>query len=200
MIKKKSSFIFVFILLFISLPVLAAVKEPVTKSFDIQGVYGETLSLEVEPIAAQVSTYIAGMPFNILDLQVSPEQSSGGRQIARWNAASNTPFIISVSAEDMFHVDDSNKQIPLTYILTFKYDVSVSERSYPDQVFEITSGSGMREFTLTDNLSSVGDGYIGILNGGIFFRFTDDGWATANLESTPSGEYKANVTISLKGM
>lgn len=198
MIKKTLLAISTFILLPIT---LFAVKDPTTKSFDIQGVYGTTLSLSVDPISAQVSSYIAGMPFNILDAQVNPEQVSGGRQIARWSAASNTLFTIKVLAEHMYHVDDEgSKEHPLEYVLTIKYDVSVSDQVYEDQVFSVMSGTGEHEFNLANNLSSVGDGFVGILNGGIFFRFTDGGWNVARSEDAPDGEYKANVVISLKGM
>lgn len=199
MIKKKIS-LAIIILILLPTTLLAVIKEPTTKSFDIQGVYGTTLSLSVDPISAQVSSYIAGMPFNILDAQVNPEQVSGGRQIARWSAASNTLFTIKVSADHMYHVNNvSTKEDPLEYILTFKYDVSVSDQSYEDQVFTVTSGTGEHEFNLANNLSSVGNGFVGILNGGIFFRFTNTGWTIAHSDSAPEGEYIAEVTIKLIG-
>lgn len=193
--KKSILFVFLFTVSFVSL-----FAEPVTKNFDIQGIYGETLSLDIEPIASQVSSYIAGMPFNILDAQVNPDQVSGGRQIARWSAASNSLFTIKVSADHMYHVDDTSKGYPLSFELTFKYNVSVSDQVYENQVFSIESGTEAREFNLVNNLSNTGDGFIGILNGGIFFRFTSEGWAVAKSDNAPDGEYMAIVTVSLKGM
>ena len=199
---KKIYVVLFLILIFCALPVMS--KDPVTKNFDIQGIYGTTLSLDVEPIAAQTLSYIAGMPFNILDKQVNPDQESGGRQIARWSAASNTDFTIRVSADHLKFLpkatDEGKEAEPLEYILTFKYDVSIADRVFEDRTFSITSGTGEHEFNITNDTSDLSGGFIGIIDGGIFFHFTEDGWTNAQDDTkAPDGEYHTTATIKLIG-
>ena len=201
MIKMKTFRLLtsIILLFFTTVSLLPAAITTTSKWVDIQGVYGETLSLEVTPIAAQTLSYISGMPFNILDNQVNPQQGAGGRRIADFSAASNTLFTIEVTATSM-HPTGQNSPL-LDYILTFSFDVSTPAGSYTDEQFSVESSAAGNtyEYLIASDLESVGDGFIGILDGGIFFHFTGKGWETANSTAAPDGEYEATVKIALKG-
>ena len=174
-----------------------------TKWFDIQGVYGETLSLSVDPIASQTLYYIAGMPFDILDDQVVASQlSSGGRQIAYFSIGANIPFVIEIQAGHMYHVDNrATKTKPLEYNLTFKFNVSTPQGEGKEQSFSLVSEEGTRrEFVIAEDVESVDSGFLGVLDGGIYFCFTQEGEANANDDNyAPDGEYVAEVVITVKG-
>ena len=193
--SMKDRFLNFTILIFFLLFGSSLVAGTTTKDFSIQGGYDNTISLVIEPIAAQTVSYIAGMPFNIQDNQVKYDQISGGRQIARWSVVSNTLFTITVKANPLHPVDDTS--INLDYILTFKYDLSSADGSYEDQGFEVSSDKTEHEFVV-GNLSSMPESsFLGILEGGILFKFTEGGWNLANSSESPSGNYITTVTVKL---
>ena len=63
-----------------------------TRRFSLQAGFDSAMDISITPIAAQSQSYIAGMPFSIEDGQVQYQNTSQGREIARWNVLSNTDF------------------------------------------------------------------------------------------------------------
>ena len=100
--------------------------ETKTSSIQLQGAYNSALNMNITPIAAQTESYLAGMPFNIEEEFVQYQENSDGRAIANWNVLSNTRFNIYIKVENMVHADAANyaPSIPLSYILTFSYNLA----------------------------------------------------------------------------
>ena len=105
---------------------VAVEVETKTASIQLQGAYDVALNMNITPIAAQTESYLAGMPFNIEEEFVQFQEKSDGRAIATWNVLSNTKFNIYIKAENMVHYTDENyaPTVPLSYILTFSYNLA----------------------------------------------------------------------------
>ena len=97
-----------------------------TSGLVLQGAYDVALNMNITPIAAQTESYLAGMPFNIEEAFVAYQENSDGRAIATWNVLSNTKFNIYIKAENMVHSteEDYAPAVPLSYILTFSYNLA----------------------------------------------------------------------------
>ena len=142
----------IFMLIIIFLTVLSLYSEKITvnektiefktSSVELQGAYEEALNMNINPIAAQTESFLSGMPFNIEEEFVKYNRLSDGRAIATWNVLSNTRFNIYIRAERMYHVNDTNYNYPLDYILTFSYNLA-----YPN----LNNFNGAGSFYVTSN-------------------------------------------------
>lgn len=167
-----------------------------TRSFDIQGAYGDVLEIDVEPLAAQTQDYVQGMPFNIEDSlvqYVAPNDDGtvnqqNGRHIADMSLISNTDFNIYIRAGKLRSVnkmENSDNYAELDYVLTFDYELAyhTSEGAEPSEVsgkikYETSNasvsqngaGSNWRVYDIFN--ASYYTGFIGALNCPIYFQFT----------------------------
>lgn len=120
--------------------------ETKTSVIELQGAYGVALNMNITPIAAQTESFISGMPFNIEEEFVKYQPNSDGRAIATWNVLSNTKFDIYIKADNMVPVLEPgstyNPDVPLSYILTFSYNLSYADLTGFDGAgsFWLTSG------------------------------------------------------------
>lgn len=138
-------FVCILILFLLSVTLYAETK---TSVIELQGAYGVALNMNITPIAAQTESFISGMPFNIEEEFVKYQPNSDGRAIATWNVLSNTKFDIYIKADNMVPVKPSSPytpEVPLSYILTFSYNLS-----YPD----LTGFDGAGSFWLTSGVNN----------------------------------------------
>ena len=106
----------------------AAVINPVSKPFKIQGGSGTVLHINITPISTQSTSFLMGMPFDIEEHLVQYRKTKEGRSIANWSMVANTDFKIKVKAGLLTSVgtytpsegsEDVNAE--LSYIMTFEY-------------------------------------------------------------------------------
>lgn len=139
-------FVCILILFLLSVTLYAETK---TSVIELQGAYGVALNMNITPIAAQTESFISGMPFNIEEEFVKYQPNSDGRAIATWNVLSNTKFDIYIKADNMVPVLEPGStytpEVPLSYILTFSYNLS-----YPD----LTGFDGAGSFWLTSGVNN----------------------------------------------
>ena len=139
-------FVCILILFLLSVTLYAETK---TSVIELQGAYGVALNMNITPIAAQTESFISGMPFNIEEEFVKYQPNSDGRAIATWNVLSNTKFDIYIKADNMVPVLEPDStytpEVPLSYILTFSYNLS-----YPD----LTGFDGAGSFWLTSGVNN----------------------------------------------
>ena len=135
---KKILLTIVIVLLIVS-PLSARIR---TRSFDLQGAYGEVAEIAIEPVPAQSQAYIQGMPFNIEDSLVQyvapsdggadnpsegeanqDQNQQNGRYIADFSLISNTDFNVYIRADRLKSVEPKSDGNPaeLDYVLTFDY-------------------------------------------------------------------------------
>lgn len=197
-----------------------------TKHIAIQGGIDRILEVDIEPIASQSQSYIAGMPFNILDPQVKYNLNSDGRVIAYWNLLTNFPdFRIIIEAQPLHHEQEaafptSGKYLP--YILTFSYTMSLATgRNAIDSSFiidlesdasqngvtfiseDLVTGYRKYEVSLLSSSSSGTEqyaNYSGVLGGQIFFKFTQASSEKVNSSDYPGGLYEAYVRVTLEAV
>lgn len=188
-----------------------------TKSFGIQGGYGDVTEIIVEPIPSQTQAYLMGMPFNIEDRQVQYGATESGRLIANWSMLTNIPgeIKLTVSAGKLLHT--TMKSTPLDYELRFFYRLGYYA---PNDDLIDTGDSAVLVYSTADGESAtfslfsseVKDAsYIGSIDGSIYFMFTQESSAmirpedgTANYQEVgdepffPGGAYRAEVTLKLE--
>lgn len=191
----------------LSMFVLVAVDvevETKTASIQLQGAYDVALNMGITPIAAQTESYLAGMPFNIEEDFVQYQENSDGRAIATWNVLSNTKFNIYIKADNLVHAtrNDYAPKIPLSYILTFSYNLAYPglEGFDGSGSFWIRSGSTMgygTDSATTDiSISNPYEGYASVPAG-----ITDeDSFYKVNLfDSTSFETFTGGFTGSVDG-
>lgn len=216
---KKNIIALFLILLIFSFGLNAAIKPIQTKSFQIQAGIDEALEVVVEPVSAQSESYLIGIPFNIEEDYVMYSSTLPGRVIAHWSLLANSAFEISITAEQLHHVD--TQQYPnakLDYILTFDYTLSYQTQNNSNPVeekgnFTYTTTSDevgiMEGNRVTNNKFILGYdsliGYTGNLNGDVYFEFTSGSSDLIKSQkgnnastSVPTGNYEATVTITIK--
>lgn len=197
-----------------------------TKRISLQGGIDRILEVDIDPIASQSQSYIAGMPFNVLDSQVQYNLNSNGRIIAYWNLLSNFPdFKMIIEAQPLHHetVDLSAADAKiLPYILTFSYSMALaSEQNSIESSFSIdlesdASQNGVtfisedlvtryRKYEVSILSSSVAGSeqyanYSGILEGQIAFKFTQASSSKVASSDYPAGLYEAYVRVTLEAV
>lgn len=209
--------IIIFILIFTSSLLSLFAWQPLeTKALQIQAGVDKALEINVEPIPAQTEFFLIGMPFNIEEDYVKYSAELDGRIIAHWNILSNSQYSIFVDADKLHHVDTSSyPNANLDYILTFTYDIGYIDVNNNSQSMKgefvyntannSLSGSNVEEnkFKFTGNIK---DSFIGLLDGDIYFMFTDSATNTiaANKENNsatvPQGDYIATVTLTMEAL
>lgn len=202
-----------FIVSFLSMIPVFSGTEMITKSFNLQAGFDSVSEIVVTPVPAQSHSYLVGMPFNIEDIYVQYGNTNNGRLIAYWNLLSNNDFNLKIKAEKLKH--ESQDSDSLDYILTFEYKLgyyssegNINSRT-GDLVYnteENSSADGIEtqymEYTdITQGISFQDGSFIGNLDGGIYFMFTDD--STKKIKSAteaelPGGNYVANVWINIE--
>ena len=187
-----------------------------TRRFSLQAGFDSAMDISITPIAAQSQSYIAGMPFSIEDGQVQYQNTSQGREIARWNVLSNTDFNIKISGTKLFPVDETGQMMTtkkgLDYYLVFDYRlgyVTASGQYEATGTEEYYSANGTEYFTdLTEGYTGDVNAFIGGVDGSIFFRFdeassvriaSDSSNDSSSEDYLPPGDYHAEVTITLEG-
>ena len=202
--------IMVFIVLFIlcSTPFSVADSKRYMKSFRIQAGVGDKVSINVERIPAQTTSYVAGMPFNIEESFVDYTNADyQGRQIANIDIISNTKFDLEIEAEPMTHTTEESAE--LDYYLTFEYELGYQtsggiSNTVPS-IFRYHSSNPSKWIWTEQVNADILDGtYVSNVDGRIYFKFdqassakiqTEKGNAKGDL---PYGNYSANVTITIK--
>ena len=196
---------------------LSAVLVPdLSRAIKLQGALGEVLSISVEPLSAQTSSYRFGMPFDIQDASVQYSSAETlGRPIAHWTVLANTPFTITVQPADenngkLVHVSETSTS--LDYILTFSYNldyyVKGEAHSASGQDFIYKTNETLPPFNSDEVIRNKGeDGYsladekalTGSVDGTIYFRFAkgQEGIIDDN-EKVPAGNYEAKVKLILE--
>lgn len=76
----------------------AAITNPVSKPFKIQGGSGSVLHINITPISTQATSFLMGMPFDIEEDLVQYGKMKSGRSIANWSMIANTDFVLKVKA------------------------------------------------------------------------------------------------------
>ena len=216
---RRNILLLLVFIMFIS-SITAKVK---TRSFDMQGAFGEVVEVDIEPVPAQTQSYIQGMPFNIEDALVqyntSPDQN--GRYIAEWSLIANVDFNIYIRADRLRSVNANSEgnHPELDYVLSFDYDLSYYEPGLADP----TQAAGRIKYETSDGTENGADcqyrmykiipestsfvGLVGALNGPVYFQFTKDSTdlintakaaGEAGYEILPAGDYTANVYIVIE--
>lgn len=189
---------------------LSAATQPISDSFMIQAGYEEACSVAVHEIAAQSTSYIGGMPFDIEEDIVAYNAADVGRRIATIDIISNTRFRMTITSDGpMKHIENdgsrSETSTPLHYILTFRFllgfyvNGNINENVTTDVVFR--SSAGRREWTI--NASPDSDTFLGTVDGAIYFMF--DQAASEFIDSSddtslPPGNYDSTVTITVEAV
>ena len=179
-------------------------QQSYTRSFRIQAGVGEKVSVNVDRIPAQSTSYVAGMPFNIEeDFVQYTNPSFMGRLIANIDIIANTKYDLEITAQPMHHT--TMDSVDLNYILTFEYTIGYEGASNSTlSTFRCNSGSP-QYWRWDDEIgASVAPGsYVGNIDGNIYFKFDDSsssqirtlGDAEGEL---PPGNYSSTVTIVVK--
>ncbi len=195
-----------------------------TKSFDIQGAFGDVVEIIVDPIPSQTQAYLMGMPFNIEDNQVQYGATESGRLIANWSLISNLPNVsLTIDGEPLAYKNNPSLSTPLDYELRLFYRIGYYNEK--GDLVDIGSGTPI-VYSTNDEIDgnyeesyelfarNIKDGtYIGSLNGTIYFMFTEE--SSEMLKPAdgsrppyenygdgraffPGGEYVATVTLTLE--
>ncbi len=214
-VNKRLIILLIFIICMVSH--LSAVLVPdLSRAIKLQGALGEVLSVSVEPLSAQTSSYRFGMPFDVQDASVQySSEGTLGRPIAHWTVLANTPFTITVQPADenngrLVHVSEAS--MPLDYILTFSYNLDYYVRgeahsaSGTDFVYKTNESS--TPFNSREAIRKHGeDGYLsadekaltGSVDGTVYFRFADRQAETIDDNtSVPPGNYEAKIKLILE--
>ena len=132
----------------------AAVINPVSKPFKIQGGSGTVLHINITPISTQSTSFLMGMPFDIEEDLVQYRKMKEGRSIANWSMIANTDFKIMVKAglltsEGTYTPSEGSEDAhaELSYIMTFEYSFG-----YYDSNGNISNLSG--NFSLNNETGS----------------------------------------------
>ena len=124
---KRIAYLLLF-LFFIICTAGAAITNPVSKPFKIQGGSGSVLHINITPISTQATSFLMGMPFDIEEDLVQYGKMKSGRSIANWSMIANTDFVLKVKAglltsegeyTPVGSSDAVHAEIP--YILEFDY-------------------------------------------------------------------------------
>lgn len=103
----------------------AALTNPATRPFKIQGGSGDVLKVVVTPLSTQSAAFLSGMPFDIEEDLVQFDAMKEGRAIANWSVTANTKFTVDVKAEKLRSANEKGggdtSHALLSYILLFKY-------------------------------------------------------------------------------
>ena len=195
---------------------ITAVPKDHTKSFRLQGGYGETIAVSVTGIAALEMQGLVGMPFDIQDKSVLSSNKGDGREIAKWSMISNTPFYIIVEATSMHNTalvkgqwNDENSleyQMVMSYKLVYDDDGDAvtkvanlffdtdKKTAIPDSVV-----TKIDDFTTEFKFDIFNDKFVGSLDSSIYFKFTDSSTIKVFDDAKiPPGNYSATVTITLE--
>ena len=193
-----------------------------TKSFAIQGGYGEVVDIEVDAIPSQTQAYLVGMPFNIEDRQVQYGRTDYGRMIANWNMITNIPenVKLTVKAEPLIH--ESGDSTPLDYQLSLFYNLYyynsegeiVSLGAADPLVFSSDNHDSPEKQVLFEETNVKEGSYIGVVGGSIYFMFTETSSQMLEVDENgqtppyskqdgkdfyfPGGNYYADVTFTLE--
>ena len=178
------------------------------KSFRIQAGVGEKVSINVERIPAQTTSYVAGMPFNIEESFVEyTNVAYQGRLIANFDILSNTKFDLEIKAEPMTHTTLSSAE--LDYYLIFDYRLGYQtaggiSNSIPKRFTFHSANPADWIWSDQVNADVLAGTYIGSVDGSIYFKF--DSASTSEIQAEkgnndgdlPAGNYSATVTITIK--
>ena len=188
-------------------PFSAAETKEYMKSFRIQAGVGEKVSIHVERIPAQTTSYVAGMPFNIEESFVKYTNADyQGRLIANIDILSNTKFDLEIVAKPMTHTTE--KSTELDYYLTFEYELGYQtsggiSNAIPS-VFRFHSANQQKWIWSEQVNADILDGtYVGNVDGSIYFKFDETSSAAIEAEkgkakgNLPAGNYSATVTINI---
>lgn len=215
--------IYVLIIILISFPLFAETK---TSSIQLQGAYSSALNMNINAIAAQTESYLSGMPFNIEEEFVRYNRESDGRAIATWNVLSNTKFNIYIKASDMVHIEDADHTYPLSYILTFSYNLSYPNVDFNNSgSFWVTSGipdnskTGSSSSNVNISVETVAEiegeefykinlfensdgvvfntGFTGSVDGRMYFKFTQESDADLHGTATKNNYEAGNYTATV---
>lgn len=177
----------------------ATYNSELSRAIQLQGAYGDVVSVEFDEIAAQTQSYLIGMPFNIQDQTV--QSSAGtGRVIARWSILTNTDFSLNLSIDETkLHHENGSKPY-LDFVLTFTYNLAYYVRG------ESASKRGSFDFKTTESpkeVSIIPEGTIpdtgsftGSVEGLISFKFDESVEGTA-IDAAPVGNYVADVKMQV---
>lgn len=181
--------------------------EEYMKSFRIQAGVGEKVSINVERIPAQTTSYVAGMPFNIEESFVEFTNADyQGRLIANIDILSNTKFDLKIVASPMTHTTKTSNE--LDYYLTFEYELGYQtsggiSNAIPS-VFRVHSANPQDWIWSEQVNADILDGtYVGNVDGHIYFKFDEESSAAIKEEKgksegkLPAGNYSATVTINI---
>lgn len=114
----------------------AAITNPVSKPFKIQGGSGSVLHINITPISTQATSFLMGMPFDIEEDLVQYGKMKSGRSIANWSMIANTDFVLKVKAglltsegeyTPVGSSDAVHAEIP--YILEFDYSFGFYDKN-----------------------------------------------------------------------
>lgn len=225
--KNRVCIIIFIISIVLSLEVPAVDPYSRTKSFDIQGAFGDVVEIIVDPIPSQTQAYLMGMPFNIEDNQVQYGATESGRLIANWSFISNLPNVsLRIDGEPLAYKNNPSLSTPLDYELRLFYRIGFYNEN--GDLVDIGNGTPI-VYSTNDEVDgnyegieetyelfarNIQDGtYIGSLNGTIYFMFTEESSEMLkpadgsrppyeNLGDGraffPGGEYVATVTLTLE--
>ena len=207
--NSRQVIISILLLIGISLPLFADIRETNSDSFSIQAGYAEVASIYIEAIPAQSVAYIAGMPFDIEDAMVQfDSEEDGGRRIAKFNILSNTKFKVTFEEGGPMQYygtpPENSKPTDLHYILYFDCKLGVYENGILEVIesdaFSYHSRNSEKQ-SWTPNIPEF-DGYVGNVDGTIRFMFDSQ---TSNFIKNqsddfnlPPGTYSATVTVKIE--
>lgn len=132
---KRIAYLLLF-LFFIICTAGAAITNPVSKPFKIQGGSGSVLHINITPISTQATSFLMGMPFDIEEDLVQYGKMKSGRSIANWSMIANTDFVLKVKAglltsegeyTPVGSSDAVHAEIP--YILEFDYSFGFYDKN-----------------------------------------------------------------------
>lgn len=207
------SIIAFFMLLSAFLGILSA-DDVTTDSFMIQAGYENACTVKIHPIAAQSTSYIGGMPFNIEEDIVQYHADDVGRRIATIDMISNTRFTLTFEANGPMVPADITKKTaePLDYILTFQFLLGFYEGGNINDGGSVTIPFHSNQRTMTWSMENFPDPdtFLGTVDGAIYFMFeqsatefimgSEDGSIPPSDDATlPPGDYISTVTITITG-
>ena len=215
---NKRILITLLFVIFLVFHLSATLVPDLSRAIKLQGALGEVLSVSVEPLSAQTSSYRFGMPFDVQDASVQYSSADTlGRPIAHWTVLANTPFTITVQPADenkgkLVHV--SQTSTPLDYILTFSYNLDyyvkgeaysasgqdfiykTNETSIPFNSSEAINNNGEDGYSLADEKALTGS-----VDGTIYFRFAENQESIIDDDKqVPPGNYEAKVKLILEAI
>ena len=212
---NKRILITLLFVIFLVFHLSATLVPDLSRAIKLQGALGEVLSVSVEPLSAQTSSYRFGMPFDVQDASVQYSSADTlGRPIAHWTVLANTPFTITVQPADedsckLVHV--SNPSTPLDYILTFNYNLDYYVRgkaySISGKDFVYKTNEPSTPFNSTEAIRIHGEeglladekALTGSVDGTIYFRFAENQESIIdNNDLIPPGNYEAKIKLIIE--